>query len=655
LLNFKNIIKLFAIVYLVISCLCLLFYANSLQNPFIFDDEGLIINNPFIKNWGFLAKIFASDLYPGASSGTNFFRPLQTLSFMWDYHFWELNPAGYHITNLVLHSLVSFLVFLFIYAMLKDLTISLATALLFAVCPIHTQAVTYISGRADMLLGLFLILSLLIFIKAESSQGNSKLQYLCLSLFLFVLGLLSKELAVVFPLVILAYAFYFSKRNLEKPRYIAIVILPFFVIDLIYIILRLTILKFPTFGRLLLTDYPFFLRLGALPKVILAYPKLLVLPINLHMQRTFGLPISFKSIFWSWFFLGIVVVTFFYILQRLRDKSIPSFMMFWFFAFLLPQSGIYPINAFVSEHFIYMSSISFFLLVSYLLNRYLRRWLFIFSVTGLIVFYGILTLSRNFEWQDPIVFYERIIKFSPKSASAHNNLGLQYERMQQYDKAISQYLKTLEINPKHLEAHSNLASLYYKLGRLKDSEREYLIVEKLAPQFKLGEIENNIGNIYTLQGLLDKALDKYKLALHLDPDLNLTHLNIAMIYLAKGNLDLATHEIASSLPEITGISDKNNPYLKIITEFLKSKNFNCDFAFYNNLAIKFNEAGLAEGSIYALLRALEFAPQNADAHFNLGVAYWKKGWENKAALEFKKALKLNPNHYKARGMLLQVS
>ena len=542
-------IKFLLAVYLIISCLCLLFYLNTLNNPFIWDDEALIIKNTLIKNWHFWYKAFTNDLFLGIGGGSNFYRPIQTLSYMWDYYFWELDPRGYHVTNIILHTFVSFLVFLLIHTLTKEeRIISFTCAILFALTPIHTEAVTYISGRAEMFLGIFLISSLLLFIRSQNSYGRSKIICLYFSLILFVLGLLSKELAVVFPLIILAYVFYYAKDNLKKSGYFFKSILPFFIIDYLYLILRLSILKFSTTGLPSLAEIPFAIRVSVLPRVIFTYIKLLILPINLHMSREVIRSITFVGIYISWMLIFIISLTCFYFLKYKEKTKISSFMLFWSLLFFLPQSGIFPINAFVAEHFIYLSSISFFMLASSLLLKHLRKRLFIFSIISLVLYYGLLTLSRNYEWHSPIIFYERIIKFSPASHQAHNNLGLQYEYKGLYDKAISEYKKALVIKPDLLEAHSNLANVYYNQGRFKEAEREYEIVESIVTYDQAGGVQNNIGCLYEVQGLLDKALERYKLALRLDPTIYFVHFNIARIYLAKGDINSANRKIVYSLP-----------------------------------------------------------------------------------------------------------
>jgi len=631
----------FLALILILSC-TFLAYFNTLDNPFIWDDDALILKNPLIKDANLLVRVFSSDLYYGVSSGSNFYRPVQAVSYMWDYYFWRLDPKGYHITNIVLQGIVSFLVFLLLYLIFKEPAVSLAAALLFAVSPIHTEAVSYISGRADMLMAVFLLSSLLLFIRLDSTKF--KKTFLSLSLFLFGLGLLSKELAIVFPLAVLAYLYYFKRARLGS--------VPFFLVSGLYVILRLYFFTFATLRPPSLTKFPFLIRLTVQPKVVFSYLKLLFLPVDLHMSRELVRPVSFLGIFLSWFMLGIIFISCVYFLKYKEKRRAASFFLAWFLIFLLPQSGIFPINAFVSEHFVYLSSLSFFTALSYLLFKAVKKRIFILSILLILGYYGLLTHTRNIEWGNAQVFFERIIKFSPDSFQAFNNLGLEYEKKGLFDKAIGSYKNALKIMPDLLEAHSNLANLYFKLARFDDAQKEYLIVEKTAPGNKAGEVQNNMGALYEMQGKFDQAIARYSRALSLDPSLKFSHFNLARIYLVKGNAELAAFEILYSL---SGDLGKSAFVVKLVSDFLKEqKNISCSPTFYNDLGVKFAQARLFGESILSFSRSLDLAPSYADAHFNLGLAYLNKGLKRQASLEFKAALKVNPAHERSKALLREI-
>jgi tetratricopeptide (TPR) repeat protein len=284
------------------------------------------------------------------------------------------------------------------------------------------------------------------------------------------------------------------------------------------------------------------------------------------------------------------------------------------------------------------------------LRKFLRKKAFLVVISLLCAFYIILTSARNFQWGNPVVFYKDIIKYSPDSFQAHNNLGLQYEQLGRNDEAISEYRQALEIKPDLIEARGNLANLYFKLKAYDLAKAEYERLEKINVGSKAGEVQNNLGNIYEVTGKTDEALLKYNQALTLDPGLKFTHFNLARIYFAQGKIDLAGQHIADSLavPGNLGINQV------IIINFLKNTH-NVDNAaeFYNNLGINLANHKLFTEAIWAFNLALELNPRFADCYFNQAVAYLYLGKKSPAKFALKQALKIDPNHIRAKRLIAE--
>lgn len=643
--------KKYILVFLLLTAICFLAYFNSLANPFIWDDEALVVKNTLIRSPQNLGLSFTNDLYFGVTSGSNFYRPLQTISYIFDYYFWQLEPFGYHLTNIILQASVAFLVFLLVFQLLSNFAVSLAAAAMFATSPLHTEAVTYISGRAEMLMGFFVILALLFFIRSQQKDRKFFVLFYLLSLFGFFLALLSKEVAIIFPFIVFGYVFYFLRDKLKEKYYFVKNIIPFFIISLIYLVLRLSSFNFVTLRSPSLTNVAWFIRLSVLPKVIITYFKLLILPVGLHMSRELQRPTSIAGILVAVFFLGVIIFTCLRYLKYHPENKVTSFMLFWALVFFIPQSGVFPINAFVAEHFIYLSSISFFMLLACILHKALKKEVFILSVGLFCVFYILLTAGRNFEWKNPVVFYKNIIKYSPDSFQAHNNLGLQYEHLGHFNEAKLEYKRALEIKPDLIEGRSNLANLYFNLKLYDQAKAQYELVEKSQLGAKAGEVENNLGNIYEVTGNLDGAIAKYNQALKLDRALRFTHFNLARIYFAKGDLNSAAVQISESLGEGLGQADVVGD--KIILDFLKkSARYVSNAAeFYNNLGIYFAKNNRWQAAVDAFNCALDLKADFADYYYNLGLAYLNMGEKSKAKNAFKQSLKINPNHIRAKRLM----
>ena len=342
-------------------------YFNSFQCPFIWDDQDLVIENTLIKDFRFIPKIFTTDLAYGCGKESKFYRPIQQISYMFDYYIVGLKPFFYHIHNLSLHILNSLLVF-FILSVFLAGSIAFLTALLFAIHPIHVEAVTYISGRADLLTGFFMLLSLLLYI---SYRRKGLRRFYGYSLFAFLLALFSKELALIFPLVVVLLDKSFIRNDVKLHRVKFSPILGFLVVDVLYLCWRFFILGGKSLAAYS-TRHAFGERLLFFLKSLIIYIKKLMIPVDLTMSYTVKLP---KGIFDPWVLVSLVFVlaTLIFLPYFYKKRRAIFFGILWFLIFLLPQSNLFTINAFLADHFVYLSSIGFFLVVSYLLVTFIFK------------------------------------------------------------------------------------------------------------------------------------------------------------------------------------------------------------------------------------------------------------------------------------------
>ncbi len=658
-LHRKQSIFLYAGAFFAVTLLVVLLYANTIPNPFIWDDDGLVVSNVFIRTWQNWLRVFASDLYSGTLSGSNFYRPVQMLSFMLDYRLWHLSAAGYHLTNILLHSLSSFFVFVFLLVVSGRKRVSLLAALLFAACPLHVESVAYISGRAETLMAVLVIPAFLMFVRSEHSRGAGRWGYYVLSLVLFIAALMAKELSGVLPLVITAWVFCFCRENFKKKWFTLTRIFPFFLVVLAYGIMRFTVLKFSTLWEPDLAQYPFSLRLMMLPHVMVEYSKMLLVPAHLHMSRTMYRPVSPGGIALSWTMLAALIFLAAAVFYRLRGRKAPLFLLVWSGVFFLPQSGLFPINAFVAEHFIYLASVSFFYALACLFVSLPHRTARIMVIAGILCLYGVLTAGRNYEWRNPVAFYQGIVNHSPDSYLARNNLGVQYSRRGDYTKAAEAFAAAIRIKPYRIEARSNLASTYYKMKRFDESLAEYFLIEKMVPanrmMYKAGEIQNNIGNVYMEQEAWERALERYDLALKIDPGLRYAHFNKAYVYRRLGEFDKAAQEACASFPHLPADSRAQQRVREIIAAYVSDPQVSLrPISFYNDLGIRFAQEELWAMAVESFSCALGVDLLAPVTRCNLGLAFLKWGERVKAAEVFREITKLFPDHTRAAALLREL-
>jgi tetratricopeptide (TPR) repeat protein len=554
------------------------------KGVFLFDDLSLIIDNPFIKDFSHIKDIFITQLYKGSGVYSNFYRPMQALSSMLEYHFFGLKPFSYHFVNVIIHLLTSIAVYFFGYIISKKQIVGITAGLLFSVHTVLSGPVHYISARADLLMALFFLIALNFYALYKESRTHGFLLYSA-SFLSFLAAILSKETAVMAPFLILFYLYCFSDRrsNMESKR--PNLVWPFFAILAIYGWLRFTLLDFSE-GKLIETTtgvLPMYIRLLTTSKVLMLYLRLMVLPVGLHMEWDIEPAVS---LFQDEVFLSVtallIIAGFIYFL--FRNSRLKFFAIIWFFITLVPYLNIFPINYFMGEGWLYVPSIGFFILMGLYFSELeskskILRLAVIFILAFLTVFYGLLTSRRAYVWTDPARLYTEVLKYSPNNTKARINLGVllaksgnkdeaikrygEVEKMMPHDSgthtnlesvyaekkmndnALEEFKKAIELNPDDYVAHSNIGILYKQKGDIKKAMEEYTKALEINPNYPL--TYNNIGNIYLDSGQYDAAIRFYKKAINIDPNRTVFYSNLGKAYKGKRMLDEAKEAFQKAL------------------------------------------------------------------------------------------------------------
>lgn len=530
-------------------------YANSFNNELFWDDNDVIVNNEYIKDWQHLPQFFTECLIAGAGQASNYYRPLLLVTFSVDYHIWGLNPVGYHITNTLFHIVVAFLVFLFIFRLQqlargggssggveenkegkgfiecnKSYILPFVVSLIFLIHPLQTEAVTYVAGRGDPLSSIFSLLAILFYI--DHRTGRSQSGHYAAAILFFILGLLVKEQVIFLPaLILLVELVLFAGRGRDrrpetgkeniKFRFTSIVknITPWAVISIIYFILRLTILNFEDLldgfdHDPLYDNHPWF-RVLTFGRVMINYFRLLFAPLELHMAWEVPIITSVFNVYVLGF-LGIAAVIAFVCIKTWKYDRLITFGFAWFFIILAPRTNIIKMNRPMYEHWLYLPLVGFFLALFCLAilgykyienrNKEFSRYLMYVSLVILVVYLGWLavrTVDRNNDWQDPITFYTKNLQYTPNSYIQHNNLGMIYAEKGEYQKAIEHYKKSRQLQEKYPQVYYNLGNSYRELGRTDEAVKQYKKAIRVAPRFYFPY--NNLLNIYASRGEKRKA------------------------------------------------------------------------------------------------------------------------------------------------------
>ena len=623
-------------------------YFNALDNEFVWDDEYIVEKNPQIRSFAHLPEVFSTGLFQAYGVGKgSFYRPLQILTYMFDYKLWGLNPKGFHLTNIALHLFCSLLFYTIIISLVGDWRPALIAALLFVVHPLHTQAVTYISGRADLLSAFLMLFSLLLFIRSS---------YIA-ALITFVLSLLSREAAAAFPFFLLFYVFAF--KNKLEPKQVRQMFrrsVLFFAVALIYIILRFTVLNF--FEGTFLAETPLYLRLLTTAKNIFAYLGLLIYPQGLHIERE----VVFVSSFWE----AKVVVScllllaiFAWMLWVRRKNAVLFFFAGWFFVALIPLSNIFPLNATIAEHWMYMASMGVFALLGLGWVRLFdwgknRRWALLFKLELILLIvlmtiaYGHLTVLRNRVWRTPMSLFSDAKEHVPGNYKVRNNLGNVYLEQGKIGQAIVEYEASIRIQPLYAQAHANLGLAYEQKKScgscLKKAIREYREALRLVPG--LCKTYNNLAKLYVETGKRNEALETYKQGVSNCPQEPSLHSLYGVTMAEEANLAEAIRQGKEALR----LDQENATWhynMAVIYE-------------YNRDGKRYGPGFNLEGARSEYLAALRLDEDYGHACFNLAILYefnadgqrYGPGFDlEKARQYYQRVLEINPQDRKARDNL----
>lgn len=469
---------------LILVALSFLLYGNSLGNAFLYDDEFLIQKNTFLKSWESIGDIFLSSSTAGAGKTDSFYRPIQAFFYLLVFQFFGLSTTAFHLLNIVLHAINAVLVFLLGRRLGLPLLASFSGALIWSAHPIHTEAVTYMSGTADPAHTLFVLAGLVCLIPSFSASR------VIFASFFYLLALMSKESAIVFPALAVACLFYLSEQRWNWRTYLPT--WPFWIMALLYLVARKTVLNFDETFQFFKTENIYtqsvLVRIFTFLATLPSYLQVLVYPNDLHIDRNFPVftEIQFAPVVGGIIILGLLLMTI--VLARKGEKwLLPAWASLWFLASHSPHMGIViPVNAIFLEHWLYLTSIGFFMCVGYYLNldgggnraKVSRLVLLV-----IVVVLGRTTWEQNKVWASPVSLYSHILRFNPQSARVHNNLAMAYSDLDDVLKSIEHYEKAIALSDVYPESHHNLGLAYLRQGRLRDGIEQLEKAVQMNPDF----------------------------------------------------------------------------------------------------------------------------------------------------------------------------
>lgn len=539
-------------------------YLNTLDNPFVFDDEDSIVLNLAIRD--------PSNFLPGRSGWTKHpTRVIGYLTFALNYRAGELDVFGYHALNIAIHVMNCLLVYA-IGLLLRETpgyrrgppssvskSLPLFAALLFAVHPVQTGAVTYVVQRLASLATLFYLGSFAAYLKGRlastdaGAQGGRPFCWYLVSWTCALLAANTKEIAFTLPAIVLLAEWVFFDRKWRKALP---VVIPFLLISLTIplSILHLDqplgkVLSDTAQASRLQTDIPRSAYLFTQFRVIATYMRLLLLPMGLNLDYDYPVyrdlldPAALLSLLLILCLLGIAAFLLASPAFRNRpDFRLASFGILWFFIALSVESSVFPIRDVIFEHRLYLPSAGAFLALVSLSCMAMERiparrrepWAAILAGIVLLCL-SVGTIQRNRVWRDSVTLWEDVVRKSPGKARPHYNLGNAYSQRGRTDEAIEQYLQSVRLRPEYPEAWDNLGVDYAKKGLYPEAVKAHETAARIDTSFARPLF--NLGRIYmtAYPNRTAEARDLFKKALALKPDYADAWINLAGASIRQGD------------------------------------------------------------------------------------------------------------------------
>ena len=494
--------------FVLTAALVMTAYSFMLQAPFRgMDDSVSIVDNPDIRSFDHIPKIFSSSFFGDRS----YYRPLVSLSYAIEYHFFGLCAFFYNLDNVFLHILNALVVFALIDRLFKDRSVAFWVSLLFAIHPVQWEAVANISGRAILLNAFFVLIAFRLFV---DFCDNRKVIWLAGSLLSFTLAFFCKESAAILPVVLVLYLIFF-RREMSKLWYS---LAPFFLIVLGFIIVR---------RHLGITDLfgwgswnALFLGFMTFAQGVITYLRIFVFPVDLYFDRSrmvFGNVFDPQLLATAVFWLAASIM-----LWRRRSKIDPKifFLIFWFALELAPVSqivtslGVQPGFISLAEHFLYVPSVAMFVLLVLVVRDLIRsiqrkklisQGVISFILTSAFLFLFLTTIEQNIYASNEWTMLKRSVKQQPFNSRVQYSLGMYYVNHGMIAEAERYFRQAIAMDPWNVRAQVAFGKVLCDQGKYREGIAVYESIRDPGPQESLLK-----ENLRLSRDIFDRQLKKNK-------------------------------------------------------------------------------------------------------------------------------------------------
>jgi tetratricopeptide (TPR) repeat protein len=640
-------------------------YQGSLQNGFVYDDNGQIVRNPFLHSSQPWTRIFTTDVWGYVTGGktalSNYYRPLQILTYRAVAQSAGLNPYSFHLTNLFFHILVVVSLYWLFWVLLRDFYLAAGSALLFCLHPIHSEAVDWIAALPELGATLFYLLAFLFLVlalqqawgiasfgflmKPHGKAENYHLTFprifngkLLLSLVCFALSLLWKEMAVTLPVLIFVFYLWAAGfRGPWKTRLTGAVglALPYLFIVLVYMAARSSVLGY----QFRVTEHSSFSLvqlLLVLPILVATYLGLLIWPVPLNAYRLTHVPDSFWDVRFG---LACFVLLLFLaaLYWTARKAPLPAFFLAWILLTLLPVLNLMAIGGpnKLAERYLYLPSVGACLFLYWVSSRALKAYagkqarllgfLLLLAVTGTAFF---LLSCRHPDWKDDYTFFRRTLESSPDAiemrvalaGALRNQRGDLEASERESKKALELALKEVPVRGRNIiNATINLISIKILRGQFQEA---WKLIEQALPH----EGENPPLEFQLVKGIClvqMNRLPEARLALEKAYQFSPTNEQVLQFL---GLVDLKEGKPESAIPFF-------QKALSVLPKY---------FDAHNNLATAYAMTNRWPEALFHFQKAATLSPRDPGVETNLALVLIRLNRIQEARRHLEKALALSP-------------
>lgn len=686
-------------------------YANSLHNPFHFDDFHVISDNPAVRGISDIPSFFVDPTTFSILPGNRDYRPVFLTSMALSWWSGGGSTLPFHLVSVTIHMGNVFLLF-FIFRWFffieggpgksfsrsqKEWAVT-AGAGIFALHPLATEPVNYISSQSVLLAAFFYLLSFHLFLTIHGGDVSHPKVGLWVrrigSYTAYFLGLLSKPIAITLPLNLLLWEWLLGRDQGDQAAPISSLgrlwrrmrkHLPYFGLTLLYLLIRQSLLPkaFSTPARSIVSHY-----LTQTKALVLYYLKHALIPLGLNVDPQF--PVSHSLIETNVLFSIFVLAGIGFLVLKMRRQRVLVFWALWFPICLLVTTYLTILGQIVSDHRVYLSIAG----VSALAGLFLAwlRTVFPYRISDLslgpksgkalvtvllLAIWGslaLITIGRNQVWASDLALWEdaalnrgtwrahmnyglaldsvgrsdeafqqfkKAVELFP-GAYSHINLGLAYLKRGSLEQGLDHFRKAVELWPDLPEAHLYLAYGLEKNGKIQDAEKEYLQAIRLRPNYLKGY--RWLAQFYERLRKPQKAHAAYQKLFELDRSQSWVQERMNRLTAQTGRERVSQFD--RGLQKIA--AGEYSEAVKILTDAYPRYPKDRDLLF--NLAFSHQKLGNRTEAIRYYEELLQVTPMHVKGNFNLAYAYLhgtSTGDFSRSSLLFKKVLKLDPGYSEA--------